>query len=106
MLDPHEAYEQGYIQGKRRMARDLLNLAFRELDCHEEAFGDDVTAIKLEIARLKSHEEDTRAALRQLSCDLDCNDWPDHLHLADVVEKYIGRSIPDDEEPDDEEETP
>ncbi len=41
----------------------------------------------------------TRAALRTLCDDLGLpNDWPDDLHLADVVEKYIGDPLTADGE--------
>lgn len=41
---------------------------------------------------LVNHIIATRSALRQLSEELECNVWSDELHLADVVEKHIGRS--------------
>lgn len=45
-----------------------------------------------ETEMLREYLSATRSALRQLSEELECNEWPDELHLADVVEKHIGRS--------------
>jgi hypothetical protein len=36
-------------------------------------------------------------ALRDLSARLGCDDWPDDLDLADVIEKHIARSIESEE---------
>ena len=73
--------EQDYIDGRRAALSSLFHHFARELDGPE---GDHASAL----AQLSA----TRAALRSLSRELNCNNWPDNLHLADVVEKYIGRS--------------
>lgn len=41
--------------------------------------------------------EATVAALRSLCEDFGDNDWPDNLHLADVIEKHLGRYLESDE---------
>lgn len=33
------------------------------------------------------------AALRDVCEDFGDNDWPDELHLADVIEKHLGRAL-------------
>lgn len=35
----------------------------------------------------------TIAALRSLCAEFGDNDWPDDLHLADVVEKHLGKHL-------------
>jgi hypothetical protein len=72
--------EQDYINGTRTAYRNILTIVSRELG------GPEMDAAEA-IAELDA----TRAALRKLSERLGCDDWPDNLYLADVVENHIGR---------------
>lgn len=47
----------------------------------------------LDGAAMVSELEDVRAALRRVCAEHGDNDWPDDLHLADVVEKHLGRHL-------------
>jgi hypothetical protein len=55
----------------------------------------DIPALIAEVERLQAHVDATRQMLR-IECAeytrYGANDWPDNLHLADVVEKYLARS--------------
>lgn len=73
--------EQDYINGQKTAYARMFSLLARELAGPE---GD--------IAEAVAELNGTRVALRRLSKRLGCNDWGDELHLADVVDKYIGRS--------------
>lgn len=73
--------DQDYINGQNAAYARMFSLLARELAGSE---GD--------IAEAVAELNGTRVALRRLSKRLGCNDWEDGLHLADVVEKYIGRS--------------
>jgi hypothetical protein len=42
--------------------------------------------------RLRREREDAVAMLRIECAEYDDNDWPDSLHLADIVEKHLARS--------------
>lgn len=90
-----ETEERAYIQGERMVYRELMALGLRGLQCCVKINGpgDQSEALALEVARLTWILEDTRIALRDLSRDLGCADWPDDLHLADVVEKYVARAV-------------
>jgi hypothetical protein len=44
-----------------------------------------------ELERARQYEKDIRAALRIECSDIDANDWPDDLHMADVIEKHLCR---------------
>jgi hypothetical protein len=48
--------------------------------------------LRAEIKRLQDHLDVTRNMLRLECAEFDDNDWPDDLHLADVVEKHLARS--------------
>ena len=82
--------ERDYERGHRAAMRMIMMTAVRELD---PRVSDD-PAVRLAI--LESEVHDARNALRELCEELGCNDWPDSLHLADVIEKHLGRHLSDD----------
>jgi hypothetical protein len=45
-----------------------------------------------EVERLKKVLNEVRQTLRIECADIDANDWPDDLHPADVIEKYLCRT--------------
>jgi hypothetical protein len=52
--------------------------------------------LRADLAAEREHVRGIRAMLR-IECEAaGCNDWPDDLHLADVVEKYLARKLYDD----------
>lgn len=89
-----DAEEKAYIRGQRQAWTSILRQAMREL-------GYDETC---DAARLVVQLEETRAALRDVCAEHGDNDWPDDLHLADVVEKHLGRHLDADMEDEDEDE--
>lgn len=78
-----EREDAAYLQGEEAVARSMLRALMVYLKSPQ-----------LDLARANIELSATRSALRELSKQLGCDDWPDSLHLADVVRKYIGRSIP------------
>lgn len=86
----HEASirEAGYIAGQRATWCAQLEQALRALAGY--GFSSDPRVM---LAQRVSHEERTRAALREVCRDHGDNDWSDDLHLSDVVEKHLGRYL-------------
>lgn len=72
--------EQDYVEGSRRAWLSILQLALRHLEI------DDVEAGK---ARWVSERQEIIAKLREICKRYGDNDWPDDLHLADVIEKHL-----------------
>ena len=86
--------ERTYEAGNRAAWTSMLGTCLRELGLSG-----------LEAARLVYERERADQALRALARNFDIPaDWPPNLHLADVVEKYVGRALlefhaPEDEKP-------
>lgn len=76
--------EVAYEQGSRRAWRTMLAQCLRELG-YDDAEAKKVLWVK--------EREDTVAALRSACEDHGDNDWPEDLHLADVVEKHLVRHL-------------
>jgi hypothetical protein len=53
--------------------------------------NDETSELRAELARKDEQIRATRAMLRIECAEYDDNDWPDDLHLADVVEKHLAR---------------
>ncbi len=77
-----EAEEVAYERGSKSAWRNLLALAIREL-------GDEAP----DHARLALERADAVAALRSACADHGDNEWPDNLHLADVIEKHLAHHL-------------
>lgn len=80
----NEQEEAAYILGQKSLARELLSLALKELN------GEDLT-----LEGLIAERVDAIATLRRVCRDLGDNDWPDNLHLSDIMEKHLIRSCLD-----------
>lgn len=80
----NETEERCYMSGQRQVWRKLFAQCVHELGLK----GDE-----LKVAMLLKELEDTRASLRILCEDFGDNDWDDSLHLADVVDKHLGRHL-------------
>jgi len=78
-----ESEERAYQMGRKAFARTILAEAVAELGHGPER---DVESWRLERA-------DTVAMLRSLCETFGDNDWPDNLHLADVIDKHLGRHL-------------
>ncbi len=75
--------------------RQIISHALRELRFLTRELGRDPTGACYaeDVAALVLQIEDTRRALREV-CERHGDDsWSDGLHLADVVDKYLGRVL-------------
>ena len=80
--------EQSYIQGKRAAWLFLLRMALVELHLQRDSGNADVL-----LAEALLELEETRGALRRACAEHGDNDWPDDLHLVDVIEKHLVRHL-------------
>jgi hypothetical protein len=80
-----DAHERGYEAGAKAAYRELLRSAIRNL-------GHDDPEANAERWRIERAE--TVAKLRSICERYGDNDWPDDLHLADVIEKHLWRHLP------------
>ena len=81
--------ETSYIQGSNQALMGMLSFVLRELDFDETDME----------RKYYSWIEERQAAVNQLRvlCDeYGDNDWPDDLHLGDVIEKHLGRPLNED----------
>lgn len=85
-----ESEERAYMDGGRFAWRAMFFKCLAELGYTDEDCA---------VGRVISQLEDTRAALRILCEDFGDNDWGDSLHLADVVDKHLGRHLYKNYEP-------
>jgi hypothetical protein len=79
-----EKAEAAYRDGQRYVWRSMIAAAAQHLGITDP-----------DAARLAWVVErgETVALLRRLCEDLGDNDWPDDLHLADVIEKHLARHL-------------
>ena len=73
-------YDQGYVDGRRTA---LLRVIDRILLDYE------IDTKTTRRARLEIERAETVSALRRLCEEHGDNDWPDDLHLGDVIEKHV-----------------
>lgn len=74
--------EHDYINGQRQVWTELLSQAVR-------ALGYENTREQAWIA-----EREAAIAMLRTICEAHGdNDWPDDLHLADIIEKHLGRHL-------------
>ncbi len=78
--------EGAYIMGGNQAWRHILGEAIRHL-------GPDGDADRWRLERA-----DAVSALRDICAKHGDNDWPDTLHLADVLEKHLHRHLTDRDE--------
>jgi hypothetical protein len=76
--------EAVYARGERAALLSMLSHVLRQL-------GYDDVATKQ--AAWVTEREETIARLRDVCEDFGDNDWPDDLHLGDVVEKHLTRHL-------------
>ena len=70
-----------YTQGTNAAWRRILAEAVRELGPEGN------------LDRWRLERADAVAALRDICQEYGDNDWPDELHLGDVIEKHLGRHL-------------
>ncbi len=74
--------EKDYQQGRKAMAATILRECWDELDPE-----------KKDKANLIIERQQAVDILRQVCEDHGDNEWPDELHLADVIEKHLLRHL-------------
>lgn len=79
-----ESEERAYLQGQRAILRRQLAEIVRELG-HDDA--------ERSRAAWLIEREDVIAQLRTLCSEHGDNDWPDEMHLGDVIEKHLARHL-------------
>ena len=77
--------EAAWVNGRKSAYRALLGDIAREL-------GADTNEGR--IASLLAERMDAVRALREVCGTHGDNDWPDNLHLGDIIEKHLGRHLP------------
>jgi hypothetical protein len=73
-----DRYDDGYTDGEAAAMRGILGEVLKHLNPGER----DKHAWVLERSA-------AIAALREVCRELDDNDWPDDLHLADIINNYV-----------------
>lgn len=72
--------ESGYVEGRRRTLLTILDHTMREL--HGLGGVPETATILVE-------RQEVIATLRRLCAEHGDNDWPENLHLSDVIEKHL-----------------
>jgi hypothetical protein len=78
-----ESGEQKWLQGNRAAWKRIFDMAASEL--HKDG--------ELDAAALSSERMEAIIALRDICEQHGDNDWPDNLHLADIIEKHLHRHL-------------
>ncbi len=86
-----EQEEQLYIQGSNAAWRQMLSTCLANMP-------GELGAPDRMLAARTAELHDVRAQLRELCAEFGDNDWPDDLHLGDVIEKHLGRHLRDGQE--------
>jgi len=81
-----EAEEKAYVQGARRAALTMLQHCAGEL-----GYG----TRESEHARWIVEREEAVQRLRDLCREFGDNDWPENMHLGDVIDKHLGEYLRD-----------
>lgn len=76
--------DQAYMDGRRMALLGVLNHVLRELGADSPEAGQ---------ARWASERTEALAVLRRICREHGDDDWPDDLHLADVLEKHLERHL-------------
>lgn len=87
----NEQEEKAYIEGQRSAWVSLLRMALKELGYESP---------ESQQSRWVLEREAAIAQLRITCRDFGDNDWPDDLHLADVIDKHLDRRLHEIDDPD------
>lgn len=90
-IEPQSPQERGYINGNRAAWAAMLQTCIQRLD---------YTSYEISAARLIVEREAAISALRSLCARHGDNDWSEHLHLADIIDKHLGAHLDQAENPD------
>lgn len=76
--------EESYNEGKRRALINLARHLCRELaDCEQDP------SIHRRVLALEAERLEVVSCLRRLCAEYGDNDWPDDLHIVDVIERHV-----------------
>lgn len=78
--------EKAYEMGSQAAWRQLLSTAVANLP-------GDMGAPERMLAARTAELHDVRVQLRALCAEFGDNDWPDELHLGDVIEKHLAPQL-------------
>lgn len=78
------ATDKAYMEGRRAAYRAMLDECLRNLDVDDSAAG---------LATWVAERLDLVAKLRDVCEEHGDNDWPDTLHLVDVIEYHLARHL-------------
>jgi hypothetical protein len=81
-----EAEEWAYLEGSNAAWRAILRQALVELGRDSEEWNQ---------KRWLLEREEAISILRRLCERFGDNDWPDNLHLADIIDKHLAPHIED-----------
>ena len=81
-----ENEERAYSRGARQAWLTIMKEAMRNLGQDSKEWNDN---------RWRIEREETISTLRDLCGQFGDNDWPDNLHLSDVIEKHLVRPLND-----------
>ena len=79
-----EREEAAYTRGHRRAWLSVLQQCCRELGYED---------VEIRKASWISEREDAIATLRRICDDIGDNEWPNDLHLSDIIEKHLERHL-------------
>lgn len=85
-----KARSAGYVEGRRRTLLNQLSQAISDLLALGAAKQEDP---EIQIATLILERQETIAKLRDLCNEYGSNEWPENLHLADIIEYHLVRPM-------------
>jgi len=80
--------EEDYTRGSRSAYRFMMLHCMQNLDVETEP-----EELEKKVAQLLAEREEAIGALRDLCRDCGDNEWSDDLHLADIIDKHLGRHL-------------
>jgi len=81
-----DEHDGAYTEGQRVAYRTVLGDVLHKL-------GYNLTNPGFRLAALVREREETISALRSVCQAFGDNDWPDDLHLGDVIDKHLRRHL-------------
>lgn len=90
-MSDDEKNEGHWMRGHRAATVSMLGHCLREL-----AYDPTPDPV-VELARRVYEREQAIATLRRLCDEHGDNDWDEKLHLSDIIDKHLGRHLPDSE---------
>ena len=81
--------EYSYAEGSQRAWIFMLQICLKHIDTTDQT----KTHPLFEKSRLILERAEAIQQLRSLCADFGDNDWDDNLHLADIIEKHLGKHL-------------